>query len=455
MAIPTAIGMVFTTLYNVVDMYFAGLISTDAQAGLSISFQVFFILISLGFGISSAMSALVGNAIGAGRPRRAKRVACQGLGYSVLASCLLAVVGYIFSPMLIATVSEEGLYRDAANAYLLVLLLATPSFLVSFSANGILTAQGDAVSMERAQIAAFFANLVLNPLFIFGIPGYVQGIGFNGIALSTVVSQTGVMAYILFRVFRSDILTSKTKSTYRPLPSYYRDITAQALPTSSAMIIMMIGSFVVNYYLKQFGPEAVAAYGIGLRIEQMLLLPGFGLTIALLPIAAQNYGAVEYGRVREAFGFCCKAGFVLMLLGALILWFAAEPAMRIFTSDLEVIRIGSDYLNVDGFLLPVYLLLFAVNSLLQALKRPIWTLWIGMYRQGFGIAFFVGICVILLGMDTWGVWIGIAVSVSSGLVLAIFVTESIARKEIGGMLTRTMKKRKPIEGFDPEAKEIK
>ena len=75
MAVPTAIGMVFTTLYNVVDMYFAGLISTDALAGLAISFQVFFILISIGFGVNSAMGALVGNAIGARRPRRAKRIA--------------------------------------------------------------------------------------------------------------------------------------------------------------------------------------------------------------------------------------------------------------------------------------------------------------------------------------------------------------------------------------------
>ena len=436
MAVPTAIGMVFTTLYNVVDMYFAGLISTDALAGLAISFQVFFILISIGFGVNSAMGALVGNAIGARRPRRAKRVACQGLSYAAIASLLIGALGFFASPALVAAVSESGPYRDAANDYLQLLLLATPSFLIAFGANGILTAQGDAVSMQRAQIAAFFGNVALNPLLVFGIPGIFEGIGFNGIALSTLICQTGVMSFILFRVYRSDVLRHATKPAYRPARSTFAAITAQAVPTSSAMIVMMFGSFVVQMFLKEFGPEAIAAYGVGLRIEQMLLLPGFGLTIALLPIAAQNFGAVEYSRVRAAFAFCCKAGVAVMLVASLILWVAARPAVSLFSSDPEVVRIGGDYLNVDGFILPVYILLFAMNSLLQALKRPIWTLWIGVFRQGLGIAAFVSLFVLVLGMDTWGVWFGIASSVIAGLGLALAVTSRVAKKEIGGLFRR-------------------
>ncbi|MCY3877994.1 MAG: MATE family efflux transporter [Rhodobacteraceae bacterium] len=433
MALPIAIGMVFTTLYNVVDSFYAGLISTDALAGLAISFHVFFLLVSAGFGVNAAMGALVGRALGANRPRRAKRIACQGLSFAVIASLLLTIIGFVISPIMVWAVSEPGNFRDLANAYLSLLLIATPSFLITFSANGILTAQGDAISMQRAQIAAFFANVILNPVMIFGIPGLFGGIGFNGIALSTLTVQTAVMLFILFRVLRSEVMMHASPSVYRPRLRNFREIVSQALPTSSAMVVMLIGAFIVQLFLREFGPEAIAAYGVALRIEQLLLLPGFGLTIALLPITAQNLGAGDYERVRQSFKFCCKAGLALMFAAALILWFAARPAMQLFTDNPDVVRIGVNYLNVDGFMLPMYILLFAINSLLQALKRPIYSLWIGLYRQGIGIAVFCALFVYVFGMGSWGVWFGIAASVASGLVLALVIAKRLASREIGGL----------------------
>ena len=432
LAVPTAIGMIFTTLYNVVDVYYAGMISTDAQAGLAISFQVFFIMIALGFGLSSAMSALVGNALGEGGRDAARRVAGQGISYGIIASILVGVLGYSFSHYLIAIVSEPGAYRDAANSYLNFLLAATMAFLLAFGANGILTAQGDTVSMQRAQIVAFFANLALNPLFIFGIPGVVGGIGFNGIALSTIVSQTGVMLYILRQVWRSELMDGGSPAL-KPDLAEYKAITAQALPASFAMIVMMIGGFVVQYFLKGFGGAAVAAYGVALRIEQLLLLPAFGITGALLPIAAQNYGAKNFDRVREAAYFCAKSGVALMLLASVVLWVAGAFAMSIFTDDADVIRIGASYLAVDGFILPFYVVLFGINSLLQAFKKPMMTLWIGLYRQGLGIALFVSLYVLVFDLGVWGVWFGIATAVITGFVLALFLTERVAQGLIGGL----------------------
>lgn len=444
-AIPAAIGMVFTTLYNVVDVFYAGLLSTDAQAGLAIAFQVFFILIAVGIGLGSAMGALVGNALGAKDEILAKEIACQGLGYGVIASVISALLGYACGPLLINLITEPGAYRDAANSYLLVMLLAAPGFLLTFGANGILQAQGDTVSMERAQIAAFFANLVLNPLFIFGIPGFVDGIGFTGLALSTVVSQTGVMIFILYRIGKSGILDADSKTDFTPHLPTYKDITAQALPTSFTMAVMMFSGFIIQFYLKGFGGEAVAAYGVALRVEQLLLLPAFGLTGALLPIAAQNFGAQNYDRVREAFFFCCKIGVFMMLCASAVLWLAADFLMAIFTDDSEVKRIGAQYLHVDGFILPVYLVLFSINSLLQAFKKPIWTLIIGIYRQGLAIAFFVYLLVVIFQYDTLGVWLGIAISVVTGFVFSAIVVNQIATREIGGLLRGQPKPAQPAE----------
>lgn len=436
LAVPTAIGMVFTTLTNVADMYFAGLLGTNEQAGLALSFQVFMVLVALGFGISAAMGALVGNALGGKQMARARHVANQGILFGVTASVLLFAAGQLATGSMIGVISEPGAARDAAVSYLEVLLFAMPAFLLAYGANGILTAQGDTVTVSRAQIGAFFANLALNPLFIFGIPGLVPGMGFDGIALSTVVCYLGMLAWIISRVLRSDVMV-EAQAAWRIDLAEWREIMTQAIPVSFAMIVMMIAGFVVQFTLKGFGPEAQAAYGVALRVEQILLLPAFGLTGALLPIAAQNLGAEQYDRVREAAWFCVRSGAILMLGAAAILWLAGPTAMSLFTDDPRVIEIGSSYLIVDGFILPFYVTLFAINSLLQAFQKPVWTLWIGIYRQGFGVAFFIWLYVSVFDAGLWGVWIGIATSVVTGFGVSLLVLEYVARPRIGGCFAPT------------------
>ena len=433
LAIPAALGMLFTTLYNVVDVYFAGQIGTESQAGLAIGFQAFFVLVAVAFGLSSAMSALVGNARGAKDNRVARRLAVQGLAFATVATIVLMIFAIWFGPRAIILISEPGEYRDAATGYFYWLVAALPGFILAFSANGILQAHGDSVTLQRGQMVAFFANIALNPLFIYGIPGVIGGMGFNGIALATILSQTGVMVWILWTVSRLEIMQGVEPRHVRLEWATVKEILAQMLPTTTAMMVMFVSGFVVQYALKGFGEEAIAAYGIALRIEQILLLPVLGMTGALLPIAAQNYGAKNHARVREAVWFSWKLGFVMTALAAPILWFGGGLAMSIFTDDTDVIPIGQSYLRVDGFLFPLYMMLFAINSLLQALKKPVYTLWISLYRQGFGVAFFVWLLIGVFGMDVWGVWLGIGAAVSTGWAIALWITIRIAKEKIGGL----------------------
>ena len=121
------------------------------------------------------------------------------------------------------------------------------------------------------------------------------------------------------------------------------------------------------------------------------------------------------------------------MLAAPILWFGGSSFLALFSDDAKVIEIGTSYLRVDAVLFPLYMMLFAINSLLQALKRPIWTLWISIYRQGFGVAFFVWLFVAVFQSSHWGVWLGIACAVASGWVLALFIANRIAQELIGGL----------------------
>lgn len=434
LAIPAAFGMLFSTLYNVVDVYYAGLLSTDAQAGLAIGYQAFFILMAIGFGLSSALSSLVSNAKGSGDDIVAQRYVAQGIAFGVIITGSCMVIGWFLGPRLIDLVSEPGAYRDAALGYFYWLIFALPGFLLAYGGNGILQAHGDSRSMQRALMVAFVANIALNPLFMFGLPGLWNGMGFNGIAAATIISQTGVMVYIIKRIFQLDIMQSVKFAAFSPEKDSFKNIFAQLLPASSAMMVMFISGFVVQFALKSFGGHAVAAYGVAIRIEQILLLPILGMTGALLPIAGQNFGAQKYDRVRSALKYCWGIGFAMTALATPILLFGGSFAMALFSNDPDVIRAGSSYLRVDAFLFPIYMMLFSINSLLQSFKQAIWTLWISVYRQGFAVGFFVWMFISFLDFGVQGVWFGIATAVTSGWVMSLIIVSNVAKTQIGGLL---------------------
>ena len=434
LAIPAALGMLFATLYNVVDVYWAGRLSTDAQAGLAIGYQAFFVLMAIGFGLSSALSALVSNAKGSGDSSQTQRLAAQGISFGIIATLVSMIIGWFIGPLLINLVSEPRAYREAALGYFKFLIFALPGFFLAYGGNGILQAHGDSRTMQRALMAAFFVNIGLNPLLMFGVDGIWDGMGFNGIAVATIISQTGVMVFIIMRILKLKMMQSVNLGAFRPDRASFMQIIGQLVPASSAMMIMFVSGFVVQFALKEFGGHAVAAYGIALRIEQILLLPVLGMTGALLPIAGQNFGAKDFDRVRAAVLFCWKTGFAVTLIATPILLFGGGKAMSLFSDDPEVIRVGFSYLRVDAFLFPIYMMLFSINSFLQALKKPIWTLWISIYRQCLGVAFFVWVFISLLDFSVWGVWLGIATAVTSGWVLSLIVAQRVAQTTMGGLL---------------------
>ena len=433
LAIPAAIGMLFSTLYNVVDTFYAGFFGTQAQAGLSVGFQAFFILVAIGFGLSSAMSALVGNAKGRKDEAESRHLAVQGIGLAVMATLAMILIAAFAGPSLIAIVSEPGDYRDAGLGYFYWLIFALPGFIIGPAANGILQARGDTRTMQHALVVAFFVNVGLNPLLMFGVPGVVSGFGFNGIALATVLSQTGVAAFILWRVFGRAMMQNLKWSEFTPVPAKYYEIIAQAFPAGFALLVTFSSGFIVQYALKDYGEAALASYGITMRIEQLFLLPALGITISLVPIAAQNFGAGNDARVREAFHRCWLMGIVMTTLAFPFLWFGGGLAASVFSDDAEVIRISALFLKVEAVILPIYVVLFSINSLLQALKKAAWTMWIGIYRQWIGIAFFIWLFVYVIDGGLTGVRLGIAAGVGTGLLLSLWIGTRVSRERIGGL----------------------
>lgn len=432
MAVPASLGMLFTTLYNLVDTYYAGWISTDAQAGLALSFTVFMLLMSVGFGLSQGASALIGSALGAKDRDGARDYAAGAITSAAILGVILAGIGLLGAEPLLRLMQTTPEVLAASVDYLDLFFLGMPSFLVSFTANGVLSSQGDTNTNKQAQMVAFVANIGLNPLLIYGAFG-IGGLGFNGIALSTVIIQTCAAMFMVRRALGTRAMQGCGVVNYLPAPHVIFDFVRQGAPASMTMAVMMVGGFIIQVHLQPFGAAAVAGFGVAFRVEQLILLPILAISFALMPMVSQNYGAADFDRVRQAVTLAVSVGLSMALVGAVALALGGVAMTRLFTDDADAVASGAAYLRVAALMMPAYTAMFMITALFQGIKRPIWSVVIGAYRQLFALVAFPTLFVSVFGWGLAGVWAGLFVAVWSGLLFAVILMFFVARRAIGGM----------------------
>ncbi len=427
LAVPASVGFFFNTMYNMVDTYFAGLISTGALAALSLSFPVFFIVVAMGSGLGTGATALMATALGANRREEARQLSCQALSFGVAAGIILTLLGIYLSPYLFRFLGADGDYLVTGLEYIVTIFMGTVFFMIIYMLNAILNALGDTRSFRNFLIIGFLLNCVLDPWFIYGGFGLPK-LGVAGIALATVLVQVVGCLYLGFKVRETGLCTGLGLRNFIPRLSCFRDIARQGFPASLNMVTVGLGIFVITYFVSRFGKEGVAAYGIAVRVEQMILLPTIGLNVATLTIVAQNHGAGLYSRIYETLAKALKYGGILMGAGTLILLLLSRFVMSLFTDDPEVIRHGTNYLRIDALLLYAYVILFVHVAALQGVKKPMFAVWIGLYRQIAAPLVVFYLFSFTLGLGVTGVWWGIFVINWSAVAVTFFYSRRLLRQ---------------------------
>ncbi len=379
-AVPASIGFFFNTMFNVVDTYYGGRLSTDALAALSLSFPVFFMIIALGSGIATGTTALISNAIGRGDREKAVEYTGQAISFTLLIGIAMTIGGTAISPFLFKILGAKDRYLALALSYMNVILLGAVFFLLIYTFNAILNARGDARAFRNYLIAGFFLNVFLDPWFMYGGFGMPK-LGLPGVAWATVFIQLLGTLYMGFRTAVSELFCRECLKKLIPRKAVFTELAAQAVPASLNMMTIAIGVFVITYFISVFGKESVAAYGIATRIEQIALLPSFGLTTAALTIVGQNNGAKKFDRVRETVNKCIQYGISIMAAGTIGVFSFAKPLMGLFAADPAVVSIGAAYLRIAAFIFEAYIILYVSVSCLQGIKKPLYAIWIGLYRQ--------------------------------------------------------------------------
>jgi len=372
LSIPAAMGMVFNTLYNLTDFWFAGLLSDNALAGVSIAGSVFFILLAIGMGLQTGTSAVIAPEIGAGDETGVAGWVDQAFGLSLLFSIVIMLLGWLLADKLVLFLGAESHIAPLANQYLQITLAGSGAFILTFMAAGALMAMGDTVSNRNVLMVGFFANFLLNPLFTF-----VLDFGVRGLALATVVIKVASALY-LFRV-----LAIKTGRWVKPAfdMSKIFMLLKQVLPASLNMLTVIIGGFISVAYIGRFGSEHIAGYAVGLRLEQVLLLPALGLNAAVMAISGQNFGARQYDRVLETYIKGLTVGLAMAAVSIPVMVFLSPMLMGIFTQSELIKNTGASYLKIDAIAFYAYVVLFLSVAILQSIKQPMFPMVIGIARQ--------------------------------------------------------------------------
>ncbi|MBE0492198.1 MAG: MATE family efflux transporter [Sulfurospirillum sp.] len=406
-ALPSSIGYFFHTMFNVTDTFFAGEISTQALAALSLTFSIFFMIIALAGGMSQSVTALLGNALGEKNESYAKQIVYHSGILGLILSIFLTIIGLVLAPIFIKLLGAQDAYLQEALSYINIILYGAVFFIIVFFANAILNALGNAKVYRNFLVGGAFANILLDFWFVkggFGVPA----LGVGGIALATVFIEI-IGALYLF-------LAAKKTTLFQDMPPFVfdiqimKDFIKQGMPPTANMLLMALGMYIITYFIAPFGQYAVAAYGVAVRIEQIILLPSIGINVAVLAIVSQNNGAKEFERIKETIRETKKLGFILWIIGIFFLFVFGAYFMSLFTKDTQVIAAGNAYLQAAAVSLYAYVLVFIHISLLQGIKQPALLVYLGLLRQVIVPVTFFGIFA-LLDLDLQVYWWGIAATI--------------------------------------------
>ena len=408
MAIPAMVGTLFQTLYNVVDTFFAGKISPEALSALSKSFPIYFIIIATSIGVTVAGTSLIGNCIGERDNKKTLNYFSHIIYYGIVISIFITFLGLYFSEKVFFLMGSTEEVALLGLEYTNIIYSGSILFILVVSLNSLLHAEGDTKTYRNVLVLSFLLNILLNRILIFGFL-FIPAFGVKGIGIATIISQFVSFVIILFKVFKNERVRNITNEHLLPKLLFFKNIFFQSMPITVSICGYALAAAIIFTYVGQSGEYAVAGYGVGTRIEQVVLLPILGINTAIISIIAQNYGANNLYRIKETYFTAIKYAFIIMITAGTLVFLSASVITSFFSNDPEVIEYGKRYLKISAFVLPAYPVFFLSNGFFMALKKSEYAMFSNFFRNVLNpiVVFYIAQYINASFETFFWIWVGI------------------------------------------------
>jgi putative MATE family efflux protein len=366
MAAPIAAGMLAQTLYFLIDLYFVAQLGDAALAGVGAAGIALFVVMALTQTLGVGTMALVSQAVGRKDPADADVVFNQSLSLALFCTAATIVGGYALAGCYMRVVGADAATVDAGVTYLWWFMPGLALQYVNIVMMSGLRGTGVVQPTMVVQIVTVLLNAALAPVLIAGwLTGRPMGVAGAGLASTISVAAGSLLLWLYFSKLEKYVHIRP--ATWRPQPAVWGRMVNIGLPAGGEFGFMFLYMAVIYWVIRDFGAAAQAGFGLGTRLMQSVFLPAMAIAFATGPIAGQNYGARQFGRVRETFGAAAKISVAVMIVLTLLCQTRPEWLVVGFTKDPEVIEVASHFLRLISWNFAASGLIFTCSGIFQGL----------------------------------------------------------------------------------------
>ncbi len=380
MSLPIMASMLVQALYNVVDSIFVSRISENALTAVSLAFPIQSIMIALGGGMGVGVNAILSKALGEKDYESVNKSAMNGIFLSLINFVIFILVGlFVVRPFYVSQTSDAEIITYGVD-YLTIVCCMSFGIYFQFIFERLLQSTGRTVCTMITQTTGAIINLILDPIFIFGLFG-MPVMGVKGAALATVIGQivAAIFAFILnIRVNKEIQLRFRG---FRPDKEIIGKIYSVGLPS---IIMQSIGSAMVyglNKILITFSSTATAVFGVYFKLQSFIFMPVFGLNNGMVPILAFNYGARKRERMVDTIKYSVIYALIIMTAGTLAFWLFTDKLLLLFAASDHMMSMGIPALRIISIHFPIAAFCIIIGSVFQALGRAVYSMINSIMRQ--------------------------------------------------------------------------
>ena len=361
LAVPTIITMLITGLYNSVDTYFVGQISTQATAAVGLAFSVMSVIQALGFFCGQGSGNYLSRMLGAGRKKEACDMAATSLALAFIIGIAMAALGNIFIEPVAAFLGASETTMADTISYMRIILIGAPFVMGQFVINNQLRFQGAAVYAMYGVLSGALLNIVLDPLLIFGLH-----MGVAGAAWATIIGQLIGFIVLLVGSFKGENIRLSLSNVHFTAHNMIELVNGGA-PSLFRQGMASVAAILLNRAAGQYGGDAaIAGMSVTTRVMMLMMSALIGFGQGYQPVCSFNYGAGLKKRVKEGFYFCLKVSIVFLTVVGAVFFVFAPQVIAFFRNDPEVIAIGAVALRYQTAVLPLMGVVVMSNMMLQS-----------------------------------------------------------------------------------------